>query len=92
MNEIEFDTDKDYAPNTFSYNTKSRSSGMAGILYKMGISDPAVANFVLIGIAGIFLGVTIFLYAGVLVKPKPNPTNAQELQRLGSMFSSNKGI
>ncbi|KKS58516.1 MAG: hypothetical protein UV24_C0021G0012 [Candidatus Nomurabacteria bacterium GW2011_GWA2_42_41] len=39
---------------------------MKSILSKVGISDPMTANYVLIGIAVVFFGITIFMYAGLL--------------------------
>lgn len=66
MQEIEFETDKGY--DAGSANAQSKSM-MVRWLANIGITDTAMANYILIGMAGIFFGVTIFLYADALSEP-----------------------
>lgn len=72
MEGIEFETDKSYAPD--SYAQQETSSPYAPMMVRWlmgtGITDLATANYILIGMAGIGLGVTIFLYASALAEPK----------------------
>lgn len=72
MQGIEFETDKSYAPSSYAQQgTPSQQAPMmARWLMGIGITDLATANYVLIGMTGVGLGVTIFLYANALAEPK----------------------
>lgn len=68
MQGIEFEDDK----NMSGISAKApqvpvgKQSFMMKLLEKMGITDKATANFILLGIAVVFFAITIYLYAGVL--------------------------
>ncbi len=70
MSEVEFETDKTYSASAVGYSTEKKESTMVRGLIKLGIKDPETANFVLLGIAGLFLGIAIFMYADVLAEPE----------------------
>lgn len=70
MQEIEFETDKSYPANSYTSGEVARKPTMVRLLMKIGITDTSLANYILIGVAGIGLGITIFLYANALVEPK----------------------
>lgn len=72
MQDIEFETDKNYLGGTYSQGgaDSPQKSAMAQWLTKLGVTDPSLANYILVGVAGIFFGVTIFLYAGALSEPE----------------------
>lgn len=70
MQGIEFENDKDVGVNSSSEVSSSKVPLMVGWLMQLGISDMAVANYILIGIAGIGIGLTIFIYANALAEPK----------------------
>ncbi len=42
---------------------------MMRLLASVGVADSATANYILLGVAAIFFGITIFLYAGVFAEP-----------------------
>lgn len=69
MQGIEFETDN--ASSSSQKNISSeKTSAMVELLLKFGVKDTSTANYILLGIAGIFLGISIFIYAGLLSKPK----------------------
>lgn len=71
MEGVEFDLDPNQGARDFSRHVsavKTRPSFLIGLLAKMGIADPVVSNFILAGIAAIFFGISIFLYAGIIEK------------------------
>lgn len=47
----------------------AKPSFMMRLLTRVGVEDTAVANYILLGVAAIFFGITIFLYAGVFTEP-----------------------
>ena len=42
-------------------------------LANFGVIDSTVANYILIGTAAIFIGVSLFIYAGLVSEPAKNP-------------------
>jgi len=69
MQGIEFETDNASSSKQRTMTTQ-KTPIMVQLLMKFGVKDTATANYILLGTAGIFLGITIFLYAGILDKPK----------------------
>ncbi len=68
MQEIEFETDQVSRTSSSPYLTEKKEPAMVKWLTKLGIKDEETANFVLLGIAGLFLGITIFIYAGLFAE------------------------
>lgn len=69
MQGIDFEDDRNFSG--ISSQIPAQREGLSlvmGLLAKMGIADKATANFILLGVAAIGFGVTIFLYAGALVE------------------------
>lgn len=62
MQNIEFEEENSYQIK----DVIAKQSLMKSILSKVGISDPMTANYVLLGVAVVLFGVTIFMYAGLL--------------------------
>jgi len=77
MQGIEFETDN--ASSSLQKNIPTeKTSAIVGLLLKFGVKDTSTANYILLGIAGILLGATIFIYAGLLGEPeKKNRLEAQ---------------
>ncbi len=68
MQGIEFEVDE--ASSTGVQYTEKKKSTMVGFLARIGVSDATTANIMLLAVAAILFGITIFIYAGVLVKPE----------------------
>lgn len=77
MQGIEFEDDRSNQGSTVTDrgNRNSRPSAMMRLLFKIGVSDPSAANYILLGIAVLFFGITIFMYADILSGgPKKDPS------------------
>lgn len=72
MQGIEFEDDRVYQEGTSlgSQDRYSRPSILTRLVFKLGVTDIAVVNYILLGVAAIFFGITIFLYADMLNGPK----------------------
>lgn len=71
MQGIEFETDQSSpTPSSPLQPSPQKQAGMVRLLLNLGIADANTANFILLGIAAIFFGVAIFLYAGILGEPQ----------------------
>lgn len=84
MEGIEFDVDGNQGLKNSPSNiidVKKRNSFLVGLLVKIGVDDPAIANFILVGIAGLFLGVAVFLYAGILGNKETPKLSSDEIAR-----------
>ncbi len=69
MQDIKFETDRSFDIN-LSRNTVSTKGGfILKLLAKLGISDTVTTNYILFGMAVILIGITIFMYAGILKDP-----------------------
>lgn len=71
MQGIEFEAEKDDTASSSSQHREpfQRSSMMTQWLMRLGIVDVATANYILLGIAGLFFGIAVFIYAGMIGKP-----------------------
>jgi len=73
MQGIEFEEDKDFSGlktpglkvGTFEVPVQKHGPFLK-LLEKIGIDDKTTGNFILLGVAAIFFGITIYLYAGLL--------------------------
>ena len=69
MQGIEFETDN--TSSSPQKNTSTQKTATLGQwLLKFGLKDTTTANYILLGTAGILLGSTIFIYAGLLGEQK----------------------
>lgn len=71
MQGIEFDDEKDLgivSSTNFEVVEKEPSFTMK-LLEKAGITDAAIANLILLGVAAIFFGLAIVVYAGLFKQP-----------------------
>lgn len=69
MQGIDFEDDRNFSGISSQVPTQSMEpSFMMGILAKIGVADKTTANLILLGVAAMGLGVTIFLYASALVE------------------------
>lgn len=66
MQGIEFETDKAIEGNRIQETPAQKTPTMTRWLMLIGITDASMANYILIGIAGIGIGLTIFIYANAL--------------------------
>lgn len=87
MQGIEFEEDKNYQGlKTQTLSTPVAKKGfLLKLLEKAGITDKSTANLILLSIAAIFFGITIYLYAGILggnTLPKLSPEQMAEQQRV----------
>ena len=62
MHDIEFEEENSYQIK----NVVVKQSFMKSILSNVGVSDPATANYVLLGVAVALFGIALFMYAGLL--------------------------
>lgn len=69
MQGIEFETDNASSSPQKNLPTE-KTSAMVELLLKFGVRDTSTANYILLGTAGILLGTTIFIYAGLLGEQK----------------------
>lgn len=79
---IEFEEDKDiqgFKTSTGSSSTEKPSIAMK-LIEKAGVTDKMTANFILLGIAIIFFGISIYLYSGLLKGSKPLKLAPEQLQ------------
>ena len=74
MQGIEFEDDGNYngLQTRASQVPVGKPSFMMRLLAKAGIIDKTTANLILLGLALIFFGITIFLYASALSVPQKN--------------------
>lgn len=79
MQGIEFEENNDLQDLDKSTLTKVKSSFMVNMLKKAGVRDTATANFILIVIAVIFFGLTIYMYASILGEKIPSRGDMQKL-------------
>ncbi|MFA5997733.1 MAG: hypothetical protein WC791_04610 [Candidatus Paceibacterota bacterium] len=84
MQGIEFDEDKDLGGYSLRKVSKVTSEGKPSYMFKLlnkaGIEDKTTGNFILLCIAIVFFGITIFLYAGVLGNNIPSVKTAEQIQ------------
>ncbi len=73
MQGIEFETDKSLDMITPRGPVSPKKGAILKLMAKLGIDDIVTANYILFGISVILIGVTIFLYAGLLAKSKIDP-------------------
>lgn len=81
MQGIEFEEDKNYQGlKAQTLSTPAIKQGfIMKLLEKAGVSDKSTANFILLGVAAIFFGITIYLYAGILGENVPAKQSAEEI-------------
>lgn len=79
MQGIEFETDNASSSPQKNIPTE-KTSAIVELLLRFGVKDTSTANYILLGTAGILLGATIFIYAGLLGGPeKKNSLEAQSI-------------
>lgn len=81
MQGIEFEEDNDFRGLKVRTVPSSieKPSFIMNLLEKFGIADKTTANFILLGIAMVFFGITIFLYAGILGENVPSRQSAEQI-------------
>jgi hypothetical protein len=81
MQGIEFEEDSSFSrlsPRA-SQIPSGKPSFMLRALKKVGVIDKTTANFILLGVAVIFFGVAIFLYAGIFGDNIPSKQTAEQI-------------
>lgn len=81
MQGIEFEEDKNFQglkAQTLSAQV-AKQGFLMSLLEKLGVNDKPAANLILLAIAAIFFGITIFLYAGVLGENVPSKQGVEEI-------------
>lgn len=77
MQGIEFEDDNNYTLNQTAgagEGAEHKASPLLRMVFKLGVTDIAIANYILIGVAVIIFGITIFIYADILSGVKYDPT------------------
>ncbi|MEK7568807.1 MAG: hypothetical protein AAB497_01700 [Patescibacteria group bacterium] len=70
MQGIDFEDDRNFSGISSRIPVQTaKPSFMMRLLASVGVADSATANYILLGVAAIFFGITIFLYAGVFAEP-----------------------
>lgn len=80
MENIKFEVDQSPRMNL----STTKESALAKWIVKLGITDNiTTANYILVGITALFIGITIFIYARILFSnPKQTPSSAEEEQMM----------
>lgn len=82
MQGIEFEGEKntgDFPMKVSLHEKHDRPSWALQILEILGIADKSTGNLILLGVATIFLGITFFLYAGILGDSVPSQQNVEQI-------------
>lgn len=81
MQGIEFEEDRNFSGLSTQAQQRPapKQSLIMGLVAKMGITDTATANYILLGVAMLFFGIAIFLYAGVLGENIPSKQSADQI-------------
>lgn len=67
MQGIDFEDDRNFSGISSRIPVQTaKPSFLLRLLARVGVEDIAVANYILLGVAAIFFGITIFLYADLL--------------------------
>lgn len=72
MEGIQFEEDREYSglKARAVQGGAEKQSFMMGLLEKVGIEDKTTANFALLGVAIVLLGITIYMYSGIFAEQK----------------------
>ena len=82
MDDIKFETDQVPRMNL----STAKESALAKWIVKLGITDnTTTANYILLATAILFIGITIFMYAGIFSEPEQVPLSVEEQQALDNM-------
>ena len=82
MNDIKFEVDQAPQVNL----STAKESILAKWIVKLGITDNiATANYILLAIAILFIGITIFMYVGIFSEPTQVPLSIDEQQAMNDM-------
>jgi hypothetical protein len=80
MQGIEFETDQS-SQVAYTSVTSKRPSFFTKIFTRFGVEDTNTVNLTLLGVLALFLGLTIFLYAGALSNSTPVSEEAAAVAR-----------
>ena len=94
MQGIEFEEDKNLAGlKPVAYQTPATRNGIIlKLVEKAGIEDKTTANVILLGIAAIFFGITIYLYAGILGNNAPVKLTQEQIAEQQRVMKEMMGI
>ncbi len=82
MEDIKFEVDQSPRMNL----STAKESAFAKWIVKSGITDnTTTANYILVGIAVLFLSITIFMYARIFSEQEQIPFRAEEQQMMDDM-------
>ena len=94
MEGVEFDIDNTQTQQHLeakAEQTRLKRSPLYALLGKIGVTDPTAASVILLGVAALFFGVAIFIYAGVVsnkasttIDPVQEAAQIKELQAMQS--------
>lgn len=85
MQNIEFETDQSSLASIKKYGVTPKQSKMVQLLEKLGVTNPVTANYILLGIAVILFGITIFMYRGIFGEQKAPTMSPAEQQTILKM-------
>ena len=94
MQGIEFEEDRNFQDIKVKTLTESpaKQGFIIDLLAKAGIADKSTADIVLLGIAAIFFGITIFLYAGILGNNAPVRLTQEQIAEQQRVMKEMMGI
>lgn len=94
MEGVEFDIDNTQTQQnleTRAQQVRLKRSPLYALLGEIGVTDPTAASVVLLGVAALFFGIAIFIYAGVVsnkastnIDPVQEAAQIKELQAMQS--------
>lgn len=94
MQGIEFEEDKNFQGSNVATppDTIEKKGFIIDFLAKAGITDKSTANLILLGVAAIFFGITIFLYAGILGENIPPKQSVAQIEAQARVMREMMGI
>ena len=70
MSDIEFETDKAIREIDGNNAPINETPRMVRLVMKLGIKDTTTASYILVGIAVVFIGFAVYMYAGIFKEPQ----------------------
>lgn len=89
MQNVEFETDQ--IPGATNHPAK-KEAWMVQMLMKMGVPSAGLANVILLAVAILFFGLTIWLYAGLLGGPKQIPLTPEQMAAQEQVMKQMEGM
>lgn len=87
----EYDNESELLAQSSDFS-KQRHGALIGILLKLGITNGATINFILLAVAAIFFVTTIYIYAGILGNNAPVKQTTEQIAKQQKIMREAMGI